>query len=96
MPVRSVSHPKRFFSVARSVVAAFLEAATIVRDPQGQRLGDRFALTQVVEGFGAKDVVSAFQEWWLDFIAHPGAQFSKAGRAAVRVPHQSRSGSRAV
>ncbi len=53
-----------------NVVAAFLETATIVRDPYGQRLGDRFALTQVVEGFGAKDIVAAVQKWWLEFVAH--------------------------
>ena len=46
-----------------NVVAIFLEAATLVRDPQGQRLGDRLAQTQVVEGLGAKDLVKAFQDW---------------------------------
>ena len=51
-----------------NVVAVFLEAATIVRDPQGQRLGDRLAWTQVVDGFGARDVVTALQAWWLDFM----------------------------
>src|SRR5439155_459737 len=51
-----------------NIAAVFLEAATIVRDPQGQRLGDRFAQTQVVEGLGAKDLVAAVQEWWRDFI----------------------------
>jgi hypothetical protein len=53
-----------------NIAAAFLEAATIVRDPQGQRLGDRLAWTQVVEGFGARDAVGAFQSWWLDFIGN--------------------------
>ena len=33
-----------------NVVAIFLESITIVRDPQGQRLGDKVAQTQVVEG----------------------------------------------
>ena len=47
-----------------NVAAIFLETITIVRDVQGQRLGDRLAQTRVVEGFGAKDLVSAFQEWW--------------------------------
>ena len=51
-----------------NVVAVFLETATIVRDPQGQRLGDRLAWTQVVDGYGARDVVTALQAWWLDFI----------------------------
>jgi hypothetical protein len=62
-------------------VAAFLEASTIVRDSQGQRLGDRFALTQVVEGFGAKDVVAAVQEWWLDFIGRLDRNSRKPRRA---------------
>src|SRR4029453_17304957 len=31
-----------------NVVAVFLEAQTVVRDPQGQRLGDRLTQTQVV------------------------------------------------
>jgi len=64
-----------------NVVAAFLEASTIMRDPQGQRLGDRFAVTQVVEGFGAKDVVTAVQEWWLDFIGRLDRNSRKPGRA---------------
>jgi uncharacterized RDD family membrane protein YckC len=65
-----------------NVVAAFLEAATIVRDPQGQRLGDRFAQTQVVAGFGIKDFVTAVQEWWRDFIA----QLDGTPRRRRRVP----------
>ena len=44
-----------------NVIAVFLETKTIIRDPQGLRLGDRFALTQVVEGFGAKDLVAAIR-----------------------------------
>jgi hypothetical protein len=47
-----------------NVVAIFLEALTIHRDPQGQRLGDRLAQTQVIEGLGAKDLATSFQEWW--------------------------------
>ena len=66
-----------------NVVAVFLEAATIVRDAQGQRLGDRFALTQVVEGFGARDVVTAVQEWWLDFIGRLDRNSRKPRRAPV-------------
>ena len=46
-----------------NVVAIFLEGKTIVMDPLGQRLGDRLALTQVVDALGARDVVNAFQEW---------------------------------
>lgn len=66
-----------------NVVAVFLEGATIVRDPQGQRLGDRLAQTQVVEGLGAKDLVKSFQDWLMGL----GADFRRAGRrrrASVR------------
>jgi len=52
-----------------NLVAVFLEARTLVHDPQGQRLGDRLARTQVVEGFGARDVVTALQNWWASFLA---------------------------
>jgi uncharacterized RDD family membrane protein YckC len=69
-----------------NIVAAFLEAATIVRDPQGQRLGDRLAWTQVVEGFGAKDVVAAVQAWWLDFVGSLDGNPRTRRRAPVRTP----------
>ena len=52
-----------------NVVAVFLEPVTILRDPQGQRLGDRLAQTQVVEGFGAKDLATSAYDWWRNFIA---------------------------
>jgi len=48
-----------------NVMAVFLESLTILRDPQGQRLGDRIAQTQVIEGLGAKDLARSFQRWWL-------------------------------
>ena len=69
-----------------NIVAAFLEARTIVRDPQGQRLGDRLAWTQVVEGLGARDVVRDIQAWWLDFIAHLERNPRVRDRAPVRAP----------
>jgi uncharacterized RDD family membrane protein YckC len=69
-----------------NVVAAFLEAATIARDPQGQRLGDRLAWTQVIEGYGAKDVVAAVQAWWLDFVANLDGNPRTRRRAPVRTP----------
>jgi hypothetical protein len=48
-----------------NVFAIFLEARTIATDPYGQRLGDRLAHTQVVEGAGARDLVKSFQDWLL-------------------------------
>lgn len=47
-----------------NLVALVLEARTIHRDPRGQRLGDRFAFTQVVDGFGVKDLAESFAESW--------------------------------
>jgi uncharacterized RDD family membrane protein YckC len=82
--VPSISRNALFALPGANVVAAFLEAATLVRDPQGQRLGDRIALTQVVEGFGAKDVVTAVQEWWLDFIGRLDPTSRRPRRAPVR------------
>jgi uncharacterized RDD family membrane protein YckC len=67
-----------------NIVAAFLEAATIVRDPQGQRLGDRFAQTQVVKGLGARDVAKAVQNWWLDFLAHLEGHDGRPRRASAK------------
>jgi len=83
--IGSVRRNALFLLPGANVVAAFLEARTIVRDPQGQRLGDRLALTQVVEGFGAKDVVSRAQEWWLDFLS----QLDGTRRRRRRVPAKS-------
>ena len=47
-----------------NVVAVLLEAITVVRDPLGQRLGDRLAGTQVVVGFGARDLAASFVRWF--------------------------------
>ena len=68
-----------------NVVAIFLEVRTIVRDPQGQRLGDRVAQTQVVEGFGAKDLVKSFQDWLMDFVAELDRGVGRRGRAPERI-----------
>jgi uncharacterized RDD family membrane protein YckC len=53
-----------------NLVAVFLESITIIRDPQGQRLGDRLAQTQVIEGLGAKDLATSFQEWWMSVFGN--------------------------
>ena len=84
----SVSRNVLFLLPGANVIAAFLEAATIVRDPQGQRLGDRFALTQVVEGFGAKDLVTGVQQWLLVLIEQLGDKVRKPGRVPVKVQHR--------
>jgi uncharacterized RDD family membrane protein YckC len=69
-----------------NIIAVFLEASTIVRDPQGQRLGDRFALTQVVEGFGAKDLVTNVYQWLLDILEDLDGPLGDRVRKPTRVP----------
>jgi hypothetical protein len=69
-----------------NLVAVLLEARTLVRDPQGQRLGDRLAHTQVVEGLGARDVVKHLQTWWASFLEElPQAVGRPDRRRPVRV-----------
>jgi uncharacterized RDD family membrane protein YckC len=65
-----------------NVVAVFLEARTVIRDPQGQRLGDRLAQTQVIEGLGARDVVKSFQDWLMGL----SGGFGRAAGGRRRVP----------
>jgi uncharacterized RDD family membrane protein YckC len=60
----SVQRNLLFLLPGANVAAIFLEAITMTRDAQGQRLGDRLAQTQVVEGFGAKDLIETLQRWW--------------------------------
>ena len=67
-----------------NVVLIFLEGMLIVRDPQGQRLGDRLAQTQVVEGFGAKDLVKSFQHWLMTLGADARRANERRRRASVR------------
>jgi len=55
-----------------NVAAVPLETRTIVRDELGQRLGDRMALTQVVDGFGAKQLVKVFEDAVSEILAHAG------------------------
>jgi uncharacterized RDD family membrane protein YckC len=51
-----------------NVAALLLEVRAIWRDPQGQRLGDRLAQTQVVEGLGARDIAAEFVEWLMSVL----------------------------
>jgi uncharacterized RDD family membrane protein YckC len=67
-----------------NVAAIFLEGVTIVRDPQGQRLGDRLAQTQVVEGLGARDLVKSFQDWLMGLGADVRRAAGRRRRASAR------------
>ena len=51
-----------------NVVATVLEAIAVTRDPQGQRLGDMLANTQVIEGFGAREFATSLQRALLDSV----------------------------
>lgn len=66
--MHSVTRNVMFLIPGLNLVAAVLEIATVIRDPQGQRLGDRVAHTQVVEGLGAKALVSILQKGLFDEI----------------------------
>jgi hypothetical protein len=66
--MHSVTRNIMFLIPGLNLVAAVFEIATVIRDPQGQRLGDRVAHTQVVEGLGAKEFVSVLQKGLLDEI----------------------------
>jgi uncharacterized RDD family membrane protein YckC len=68
-----------------NVVAIFLEARTIVADPQGQRLGDRLAQTQVVEGAGARELVKSFQEWLMSLGSGLGSTAGGRRRIPGRI-----------
>ena len=57
----SVSRNLIFLLPGANVAAVFLEARTLSRDQQGLRLGDRLAMTQVVDGYGAKDLALDIQ-----------------------------------
>jgi uncharacterized RDD family membrane protein YckC len=73
-----------FLLPGANVVAILLEARTLVRDRQGQRLGDKLAQTQVVEGFGAKDLVKSFQDALLGAGAGIGRGAGRRRRAPVQ------------
>ena len=63
-----------------NLAAIFLEARTLIQDPQGQRLGDRLARTQVVEGLGVGDVVKQLQRRWAQFLRELPAAGGKPDR----------------
>jgi hypothetical protein len=69
-----------------NLVAVVLETRTLMRDPQGQRLGDRLAHTQVVEGLGAREVVKSLQQWWASFLSELPRAARRPDRAVAPEP----------
>jgi hypothetical protein len=68
-----------------NVVALVLEAATALRDPHGYRLGDRLARSQVIEGYGARDLAESFIRWWTEPVSRtaPSRRRRVPGAASV-------------
>ena len=80
-PKDSVWRSAVFLVPGANVVAVFLEPITIVRDPQGQRLGDKLAQTQVIEGLGVRDLAASLQRWWLRVLGELNPGGRRPGRA---------------
>lgn len=79
----SVARNVLFLLPGANIAAVFLETLTFARDPQGLRLGDRLAMTQVVDGYGAKDLAKDVQA----LIEDAAARFGTApGRERRRAP----------
>lgn len=95
-PVRLAGSLHRNFVFAvpgMNLVALFFEARQVRADPQGMRLGDRFAKTQVVHGMGAVDLVKPVVD-----VARRSATAFRGGRLPRRLPGRpaSRAGSGAL
>ena len=82
----SVSRNVLFAIPGANVVSAFLETKTIIQDPQGLRLGDRFALTQVVEGFGAKDLIRDLMQALVDLLEQADNSLRRPEKVPVKDP----------
>jgi len=80
-PADSVARNLLLLIPGANVVALFLEARAVVRDPQGQRLGDRLAQTQVIDGLGAKELVQSF----VGFAAKFDHGLGRRGHAPERI-----------
>jgi len=76
-----------FLIPGANLAAIFLESITSIRDPQGQRLGDRIAGTQVVEGLGARDLAAAIQKSWRSVLGDLHAAGHETDREPADVRH---------
>ena len=78
----SVSRNVIFLLPGANVAAVFLEARTLSRDRQGLRLGDRLAMTQVVDGYGAKDLALDIQALLENLATQLGVSTGRRRRRA--------------
>jgi|RhiMethySRZTD1v2_1073278.scaffolds.fasta_scaffold157631_2 uncharacterized RDD family membrane protein YckC len=76
----SVARNVLFVLPGANLAAVFLEARTLGRDPQGLRLGDRLAMTQVVDGYGARDLAKDVQASIEDAAAQIGTSTGRRRR----------------
>jgi uncharacterized RDD family membrane protein YckC len=70
-----------FLLPGANVAAVVLETRTLRRDPQGQRLGDRFAHTQVVEGASVAELIKEVEESLNALLGH-----ARPGRGRTHQP----------
>ena len=70
-PAGSVARNLVFLFPGVNLVAVILEGITVGRDPWGYRLGYRLARTQVVAGFGARDLAASFLRRWAAPMIRP-------------------------
>src|SRR5262245_57527445 len=76
----SVARNVLFVLPGANIASVFLETRTLARDPQGLRLGDRLAMTQVVDGYGAKDLAKDVQALIEDAAARLGTSTGRERR----------------
>ena len=76
----SVARNVLFVLPGANIAALFLETWTLARDPQGLRLGDRLAMTQVVDGYGARDLAKDVQASIEDAAAQIGTSTGRRRR----------------
>jgi uncharacterized RDD family membrane protein YckC len=76
----SVTRNVLFVLPGANIAAVLLETRTLARDPQGLRLGDRLAMTQVVGGYGAKDLAKDVQALIEDAAARFGTSTGRERR----------------
>ncbi len=80
---RSIQRNILFLIPGFNLVAVVLEAFAYRRDPQGQRLGDKIAQTQVVVGKDAKELTKLLQQRLLDGIADVGSERNRRRKPAA-------------
>lgn len=85
--LRSLQRNIFFVVPGFNLIAVMFESEAIWRDPQGMRLGDLFAQTQVIEGKGVMELVKLLQRRLLDDLQ--GWENESPGKIPRRTKHHS-------